>query len=676
MTGIYNNNGSIATTTVTGSVYTGFYAADGSVNVVLDDSSHTGVYHPCGAIRVNSGTGTTYYDASGAVYSNHLLGPGFSASAPVTYTGQVATRTYLPDFSNTTNKQMRGRSAHIAMDTITAPTLRFPNFYVDGFGGGATYAELGLGAASTITASIEYPLGTFTQVLFSGVSTGTIPNLSYLDGTCTVNIMKGDVFYVRYFINNTAGIVFCLGESAPSVNVPGNYQFGDVLDSAVSGLTDNTLGGAYTTTSGASRYSPIVIAGTTALPSVLVIGDSKSYGENDIGDGSGNVGEIQRWLSPYFANANWGIRGRDAGQFVANSTVQIAAAGTFFTHLINENGVNGFIHGESAATVATNNDALANLFPTLKKYIVTILPVATTTDNYATLVNQTTAAYNAGRVTENTRRRTIPAPWLGCFDSAAAVESSLNSGLVTPALGYFNSTTSVHPAPAGYVAIAEQNRNLLSVIGTPPATASINYTDSAVDATSQSTYTWSAKNFLIGTPNAARKVVVGISSRFGTTGATLTSVTIGGVAAIKRGEIIDTTGGAESITSVWEAIVPTGTNATVSAVFSTAMLRAGISVWTVYGTFSTASNASTAGLTLTNTAVTPSKGGAIIFTSIIAGSVPTLASTGYVQRQGVTLIAGTMYYASGSSMFQGSQTYTNTYSTGNPTTGVVVTYGP
>ncbi|MET4482985.1 hypothetical protein [Bradyrhizobium sp. F1.13.3] len=59
------------------------------------------------------------------------------------YLGQVATRTYLPDNSNTTNKQMRFRSAHIARDTIINPIIRFPNFYVDGFAGGATYQEKG-----------------------------------------------------------------------------------------------------------------------------------------------------------------------------------------------------------------------------------------------------------------------------------------------------------------------------------------------------------------------------------------------------------------------------------------------------------------------------------------------------------------------------------------------------
>lgn len=74
MTGIYNSDGTIATTTVPGSSYTGLHAADGSINIVLNDASHTGVYHPCGALRVNSATGSTTYDPSGGYYSNTILG--------------------------------------------------------------------------------------------------------------------------------------------------------------------------------------------------------------------------------------------------------------------------------------------------------------------------------------------------------------------------------------------------------------------------------------------------------------------------------------------------------------------------------------------------------------------------------------------------------------------------
>lgn len=72
--GVYNQDGSAHTTTVPGTSWTGLYAADGSINTVLDDAAHNGPYHPCGALRVNSGTSSKVYDPSGAYYLNHILG--------------------------------------------------------------------------------------------------------------------------------------------------------------------------------------------------------------------------------------------------------------------------------------------------------------------------------------------------------------------------------------------------------------------------------------------------------------------------------------------------------------------------------------------------------------------------------------------------------------------------
>jgi hypothetical protein len=73
--GLYAADGSIRTTTVANTVWTGTHAADGSINVVLDDNTRTGLYAKCGAYRVNSTTGTgRSYDPSGAFYIDTLLG--------------------------------------------------------------------------------------------------------------------------------------------------------------------------------------------------------------------------------------------------------------------------------------------------------------------------------------------------------------------------------------------------------------------------------------------------------------------------------------------------------------------------------------------------------------------------------------------------------------------------
>lgn len=73
---LYTAGGKINTTTVVGNATTGLYAADGSWNVVLDDVVNKGTQHPSGAIRVNTTPANTYNDATGAVLTNHLGGPG------------------------------------------------------------------------------------------------------------------------------------------------------------------------------------------------------------------------------------------------------------------------------------------------------------------------------------------------------------------------------------------------------------------------------------------------------------------------------------------------------------------------------------------------------------------------------------------------------------------------
>ena len=70
---LYDANGDINTTEVAGSAVTGLYAADGSLNIVTDDGTYTGLYHPCGALRVTTGS-ASMYAADGSFYKT---GPFF-----------------------------------------------------------------------------------------------------------------------------------------------------------------------------------------------------------------------------------------------------------------------------------------------------------------------------------------------------------------------------------------------------------------------------------------------------------------------------------------------------------------------------------------------------------------------------------------------------------------------
>jgi hypothetical protein len=98
------------------------------------------------------------------------------------YTGQLATRSFVPQINSTSNKQMMSRSRHISRTTITSLAIVVANWYVSH----STLIEVANGGPATITASVEYPAGTFTQIKFGGSASGTLPDMNELYRTSSV----------------------------------------------------------------------------------------------------------------------------------------------------------------------------------------------------------------------------------------------------------------------------------------------------------------------------------------------------------------------------------------------------------------------------------------------------------------------------------------------------------
>jgi hypothetical protein len=88
-------------------------------------------------------------------------------------------------------------------------------------------------------------------------------------------------------------------------------------------------------------------------------------------------------------------------------------------------------------------------------WLATVAPRTTSTDNWATVANQTPVTGEAQRVAYNTSLRTSPPSWVaGIFDVAAQVESSLNSGAwkaTGTAFGY--TADGIHETTAGNLLI-------------------------------------------------------------------------------------------------------------------------------------------------------------------------------------------------------------------------------
>jgi len=69
--GLYNADGNINLTSVTGATRTGLFAANGSWNIVINDGTQrTGLYHACGAFNavVTTNISSGYYAPNGSMY--------------------------------------------------------------------------------------------------------------------------------------------------------------------------------------------------------------------------------------------------------------------------------------------------------------------------------------------------------------------------------------------------------------------------------------------------------------------------------------------------------------------------------------------------------------------------------------------------------------------------------
>lgn len=98
--------------------------------------------------------------------------------------------------------------------------------------------------------------------------------------------------------------------------------------------------------------------------------------------------------------------------------------------------------------------------------------------------------------------------------------------------------------------------------------------------TSTSAYTFS--NIPLGDAYEKRFVLVGITGRVGSsTTRTITSVTIGGVAATQIQLDNNTSGGNQTILAFYGALVPAGVSANVVVTFNASMALASVAAWTL-----------------------------------------------------------------------------------------------
>ena len=393
-------------------------------------------------------------------YASYTAVHDFNAAAQNYYEGIVSSRCRMMGTTSTSLHQIMCRSAHIASENLTSIRMCFGNFWNVISFGGIGQADAGLGAATTITASIEYPAGTFIQLTFNnGNVSWTIPNAGVLfSDWAGVAIPAGATYWIRKFTTNSAGIAYLPWQNTYS-------GFGEAFNVAASGLTDQTMGGTITNTIGWSA-PPLAILGITNNPSVIIVGDSIAAGYGDTEDSSstatgfnGKIGVVARSLGniPF---VNIAVSGEQAVNWLADGTArnQIIRKGS---HMICELGTNDIANGQTSAQLITSLQGIFALArPGQKIYQTTITPSdsdpGTPSAAFTTLTQQTPNNNPSVTVTFNTAIRSGSSGLTalnGYYEVDNVFESSTNSRkwLVTGSPPY--TADGIHPNLAGYLLV-------------------------------------------------------------------------------------------------------------------------------------------------------------------------------------------------------------------------------
>lgn len=373
------------------------------------------------------------------------------------------------------------RRPHFAAVAATEITLTYSNIYLAGSPGTQSTDTVGP-SSYLISAAIEID-GVVYPVTFAGSATVTIaPGAEVTsDPLPGIALSPGQLFFTRTFINST-------NWRSNLVNVRASSEGGWV------DTVDRTLAGSAAIADSIHHmFVPTRIGGKAVNGASLVIeGDSIAFGSGELNSGDGMAtGGLAGQAGGFVARAAFGragvtstARGGDQLQWFLKQHGHFYRLPLTrgFTHWISEAGTNDIFSG--SRTLAQVQADLLNYWQirrnmNMKGAHCTILPRTTSTDSWATTANQTVLAQESVRVALNTWLRagapitpgvtpivaaastgTVAGqpghPLSAIFDTAAVVESSLNSGKFrvdqgTPTIDGVHPSTALHTLMAGVI---------------------------------------------------------------------------------------------------------------------------------------------------------------------------------------------------------------------------------
>lgn len=330
----------------------------------------------------------------------------------------------------------------------------------------------------TVRASVEAAFGgTRWPVYFGGKRSVVIePGARVRSDPVGVRIPRNTAFGTVTYRTHAAGVYF-LGRGTI-------IGLGEGAEDGTT-ITDKTLAGTITP-SAAFAYGPAQILSWTNqdVASAAIYGDSISQllqeatsGGTATGDANGNVGFIERALGNTVIGVNMSKGGDTIANLVASSRRRLELTGSTCRHGIVQYGAN-----DKATALATLQDQYVAAWLAIsatgqRVWQTTITPQSTSTDGWATTVNQTpdpmfgpgskmatlndwfrdgapmTAAYvvlATGTTTNAIRAGERGHPLAGYFEIADIMETGRNTGIIKA--GY--TADGLHPSTAMHILMA------------------------------------------------------------------------------------------------------------------------------------------------------------------------------------------------------------------------------
>lgn len=322
--------------------------------------------------------------------------------------------------SGTLYTQAMVRTSHTALVAITSAALVLQNYCAKTFNSDAFFVpDTGPGAAATVTASIEYPSGTFTQIKFGGSPTGTIPDKDFLvSDYVNISIPKNTQFWTRRYQTNPIALVNQGGFGFSAVD-------GDFSNMGTSGVADQTMGGTITTNVGYD-LPPLGIIGPSSSPSVVVVGTSIAAGVGDnLSSPSGLHGYNQSLTTT--PNLNLAQGGANTLGWISDHPIHQKMF-QYCTAMLTDHGENDYTITDTT-TCLSRLQTLYALMRGKQIFQTTMLPrVATSSDGFTTIGGQSSQEFPTEQRALNAALRAGTPNVSVLCDVDNLLESSFQSG--------------------------------------------------------------------------------------------------------------------------------------------------------------------------------------------------------------------------------------------------------